>query len=63
MACKKGKLNFKIYDVINWETNDYNTYIVQYRKKERQSDNEIWSVSRLEHEEYFFEKSYTKCGK
>ena len=41
MACKKGKVNFKIYDVINWETNDYNTYIVQYREKERQSNNEI----------------------
>ena len=26
---KKVKVYFKIYDVINWETNNYNTYIAQ----------------------------------
>ena len=27
------KVNLKIYDVINWETNNYNTHIAQYLKK------------------------------
>ena len=27
------KVNFKIYDVINRETNNYNTHIAQYLKK------------------------------
>ena len=27
------KTNFKIYDVINWETNNHNTHIAQYLKK------------------------------
>ena len=27
------KSNFKIYDVTTWETNNYNTHIVQYLTK------------------------------
>ena len=30
---KKVKVNFKIFDVINVETNNYNTHITQYLKK------------------------------
>ena len=30
---KKAKINFKIYDVTTWETNNYNTHIPQYLKK------------------------------
>ena len=37
----KGKFNFKIYDVIYWETNNYNTHIAQYLKKRKQLDSEI----------------------
>ena len=29
---KKAKVNFKIYDVINWETNKYNTHIAQHSR-------------------------------
>ena len=29
---KKARVNFKNYDIINWETNNYNTHIVQYLK-------------------------------
>ena len=36
---KKAKVNFKIYDVTDSTINNYNTYIVQYLKKLRQSDN------------------------
>ena len=30
---KKDKVNFKICDVTDWTTNNYNAYIVQYPKK------------------------------
>ena len=30
---KKAKVNFKTYDVTDWETNNYNKNIVQYLKK------------------------------
>ena len=42
---KKAKIIFKIYDAINWETKDHNTHITL--KKQRQSNNEIWSVNRM----------------
>ena len=29
----KAKINFKPYDVTDWETNNYNTHISQYLKK------------------------------
>ena len=58
----KAKISYKIYDVANWITSNYNTYTVQYLKKWRQSDNEIWSFNRIQHEKNFPEKSYTKCG-
>ena len=44
---KKAKVNFKLYDVRNWETNNYNAHIAHYLKKYRQSDIEIWSVNRI----------------
>ena len=28
-----AKINFKIYDITDWTTNNYNTHIVQYLKK------------------------------
>ena len=30
---EKAKINFKIYDVMNWETNNYNKNIALYLKK------------------------------
>ena len=38
---KKAKFNFKISDVAEWTANNYNTYIAEYFKEERKSDNEI----------------------
>ena len=40
----KAKVNFKIYDVAIWLTNNFNAHIGQYLKKQRQLDNEIWPV-------------------
>ena len=44
---KKVKVNSKIYDVTDRTTNNYNTHIVQYLKKWRQSGYEIWSVNKM----------------
>ena len=44
---QKEKVNFKVYEVTAWLTNNYNTHIAQYPEKYRQSENEIWSVNRL----------------
>ena len=44
---KKAMVNFKIYDVTDWTTNNYNTHIIQYRKNEKQQNNEIWSDRRI----------------
>ena len=41
---KKAMVNFKIHDVTVWTTNNYNTHIAQYLKKQKHIDNEIWSV-------------------
>ena len=30
---KKAMVNFKVYDVTDWTTNDHNTHIAQYLKK------------------------------
>ena len=37
---KKAQVSSKIYDVINFETNNDNTHISQYFNKQTQSDNE-----------------------
>ena len=44
---KKGKVNFKFHDVTDWLENNRNTDISRYFEKQRQSDNEIWSVNRM----------------
>ena len=30
---QKAEINFKIYDVVDWTTNNYNTNVAQYLKK------------------------------
>ena len=58
----KTKVNFKIYDVTNWITNNYNTHISRYLKKKRQSNNEIFQLIESNMRNIFLEKLYTKCG-
>ena len=40
-------VNFEIYDVTTWLTNNFNTLIAQYLKKLRQPNDENWSVNRI----------------
>ena len=42
---KKVMIDFKVYDVTNWMTVNYNTHIMQYLKN--QLGNEIWSVNKI----------------
>ena len=40
-------VNFKIYDVTDWITNNCNTHIAKYLKSWRQSGDEICSVKKM----------------
>ena len=40
------KINFKIYDVMNWLRKNCHTHIDHYIKKKSQSGSEVWSVIR-----------------
>ena len=59
----KAKVNFEIYDVADWQTNNYTTHIAQYLKKWRQSGNEIWLDNRIKHEYHFSLKFMQKMRK
>ena len=50
---QKDKVNFNFFDVTAWLASNCNTHIVQYLEKQRQSDNEIRSVDRMQHEKHF----------
>ena len=58
---KKATVNFKIYDITDWETNNKNTYIVQYLKSEDNYINKFVQLIEYIIGISFFEKSYTKC--
>ena len=53
---KKAKVNFNIYYVADWTTNNYNPHIVSYLKKKRQSGNGIWSVDKKKTRNIFLQK-------
>ena len=55
----KYKVNFKIYDVTTWLTNNYNTFcpISCEVKTTRQ---EIWSINRKQQDKYFSSKIMQK---
>ena len=44
---QEAKVNFKIFGVTNWRPNNYNTHIVIYLKKYRQSGIAIRSVNKI----------------
>ena len=62
-SCKKT-VNFKIYDVITWLTNNCNTYLHQYLRKQRQSNQTMKFGQLIEYHmiNIFLKKSYIKCG-
>ena len=44
---KKIMVNFKIDDVTDWITDNYNSHIIQYLKNLKQLGNETWSVNKI----------------
>ena len=48
-----GYLFSYIYYITTWLTSICNTHIAQYLRKEREADNEIWSVNRISQEKSF----------
>ena len=44
---KKVMVNFKIYDVTDWITDNYNAHIIQYLKNLNHLGNETWSVNKI----------------
>ena len=59
---KKAKVNFKIYDVTNWNTSNYSKHIARYLKMLSQSDNDIWLVNRILRGKYFPSKTMQKMS-
>ena len=58
-SCRKKDLtNLKIYEA--WLTSNYSTHITQYPIKQRQTDNETWSVDRIWQEKHFSSKIMQK---
>ena len=45
-----ARVKLKIYDVTDQTSNNFNTHIAEYLKK---YGNEIWSVNKIQHENYF----------
>ena len=59
---QKDKVNFKIYDVTAWLTNNYSTHLPNIS---RSKDNQTMKPGQLidyDMSNIFLEKPYTKCG-
>ena len=54
---------FKIYDITEWTTNNCNTRIVHYVKKQWKADNDIGQLMEYNMKNVFLGKLYTKCGR
>ena len=46
--------------ILRYITNNYNKYTTQYLKKKRYSENEIWSVKKIQHEKCFSSKNHAE---
>ena len=49
----RDKVNFKVYDLTTWLTNNCYKHIDQHLRKLRQSGNEIWSFKKICFEKHF----------
>ena len=55
-------LDFKIYDVTTFETNNCNTHIAQYLMNCRLQTMKISQLIQYNLRNFFLKNSYTKCG-
>ena len=60
---KKTMVNFKIYDVTDWTTNNYNPHIAQYLRIKGNQTVEFGQLIELNIRNVFLETLYTKCGR
>ena len=56
------KVNFKIYDILTWKVNDYNTHIDQYLRSKGTQTMKFGQLLEYNMRNIFLEKSYRKCG-
>ena len=59
---QKDKVNFEIYDVIAWLSNNCKTYIAQYLRRKGNQTMKFARLIEYNMTNIFLEKSYTKCG-
>ena len=59
---KKAKVNFKIYDIADWEPNNYNTYSPIFLRSKGKRTMKFDQSVKFNIRNIFLEKSYTKCG-
>ena len=55
------KINFKVYDVINWLDKNLKI-LIWYLEKERRSDFETWPIDRVSNKENLYGKSIQKMS-
>ena len=55
-------VNFKIYDVTDWTTNNYNTYIAHILRSNGNQAMKFGQLAEYNMKNIFLEKSHTKCG-
>ena len=55
-------INFRIYDVPEWATKNYNTYISQYLNKLKNQAIKFGQLLEYNTKNIFLEKSYAKCS-
>ena len=53
---KKSMVNFKIYDVTDWTTNNYNTHIAQYLKFGQLKEHNVRNIFLENHTQNVVEK-------
>ena len=59
---QKDKVNFEIYDVTAWLSNNCKTYIAQYLRRKGNQTMKFARLIEYNMTNIFLEKSYTKCS-
>ena len=59
---KKGKVNFKIYDVTGWQINNYKTHIAQYSRRKGNQPIKFGQLIEYKVKDIFSQKSSRKQG-
>ena len=55
---KKARVNFKICDIINWQTNNYNTHITQISRRKRSQTMKFGQLIKYNVRNIFLKKNH-----